>query len=404
MAAAAARRARRGGWCSPAAVVLGRRWPLGSASSLGIGLGGAGAGGPALLRRRGSAPSRCRGCTVAGRRPRFGLLSALLAAVVPAWIASRQDVVAVLAGRRGDRALVCARRSSGWCCSGSASPVPCRRAAVGAVASRDRRLGASVAVLGMILLVPVVLVVLARGCSPAAAELRYAVRDAARHRTRTVPAVAAVAATVAGVVALGHRRHQRRGREPRRPTPPILPMGRGAISGYGVDPARWDQVTRAASAARCLPRRSRPSVGLAEDFGVGRGVTYRPASRDAGVLVRRCCSGYSSAFGSGVLVADAMPTLSDRCSPLTTTARRRARRWPRAAWWSSPTARRPRGEIVVRDASARWVAARSGGSAIDDAGDVRRSASGVDAPRPGRAVARWPRRSLAVHRPGLAAC
>ncbi len=34
----------------------------------------------------------------------FGLLSALLAAVVPAWIASRQDVVAVLAGRRGDRA------------------------------------------------------------------------------------------------------------------------------------------------------------------------------------------------------------------------------------------------------------------------------------------------------------
>ena len=33
----------------------------------------------------------------------FGLLSAFLAAVVPAWIASRQDVVAVLAGRRGDR-------------------------------------------------------------------------------------------------------------------------------------------------------------------------------------------------------------------------------------------------------------------------------------------------------------
>ena len=32
---------------------------------------------------------------------------------------------------------------------------------------------------------------------------RYAARDAARHRTRTVPAVAAVAATVAGVVALG---------------------------------------------------------------------------------------------------------------------------------------------------------------------------------------------------------
>ena len=33
----------------------------------------------------------------------FGMLSAFLAAVVPAFIASRQDVVAVLAGRRGDR-------------------------------------------------------------------------------------------------------------------------------------------------------------------------------------------------------------------------------------------------------------------------------------------------------------
>ncbi|MDP1806905.1 MAG: ABC transporter permease, partial [Acidimicrobiales bacterium] len=34
----------------------------------------------------------------------FGMLSAFLAAVVPAYLASRQDVVAVLAGRRGDRA------------------------------------------------------------------------------------------------------------------------------------------------------------------------------------------------------------------------------------------------------------------------------------------------------------
>src|SRR6478736_375965 len=33
----------------------------------------------------------------------FGIVSAILASVVPAWLASRQDVVAVLAGRRGDR-------------------------------------------------------------------------------------------------------------------------------------------------------------------------------------------------------------------------------------------------------------------------------------------------------------
>jgi len=58
-------------------------------------------------------------------------------------------------------------------------------------------------VLGMLLLIPVVVVVLARLARRLPLPLRFAVRDAARHRTRTVPAVAAVAATVAGVVALG---------------------------------------------------------------------------------------------------------------------------------------------------------------------------------------------------------
>jgi putative ABC transport system permease protein len=59
------------------------------------------------------------------------------------------------------------------------------------------------AVLGMILLVPTVLTLIARLSGRLPLVLRYAVRDANRHRTRTVPAVSAVAATVAGVVALG---------------------------------------------------------------------------------------------------------------------------------------------------------------------------------------------------------
>jgi putative ABC transport system permease protein len=58
-------------------------------------------------------------------------------------------------------------------------------------------------VLGMILLLPLVLVGVAKLSRRLPLVGRYAVRDAARHRTRTVPAVAAVAATVAGVVALG---------------------------------------------------------------------------------------------------------------------------------------------------------------------------------------------------------
>ncbi|MGI8646310.1 MAG: FtsX-like permease family protein, partial [Nocardioides sp.] len=132
----------------------------------------------------------------------FGLLSAVLAAVVPAWIASRQDVVAVLAGRRGAPA------------PSSRSPVlgvVLLGLGVVAAASGSRSRGSETligvvavsAVLGMLLLVPLVLAGLARVSGRLPLAGRYAVRDAARHRTRTVPAVAAVAATVAGVVTLG---------------------------------------------------------------------------------------------------------------------------------------------------------------------------------------------------------
>ena len=133
----------------------------------------------------------------------FGLLSAVLAALVPGVAGPRQDVVAVLAGRRGDRRAARPGRSG---------PAPARRrdrrrrrtalAARGAGELADRRLGGLDG---------------ARhdparaGCWSASAgcrgrlplPARFAVRDAARQRTRTVPAVAAIAATVAGVVALG---------------------------------------------------------------------------------------------------------------------------------------------------------------------------------------------------------
>jgi putative ABC transport system permease protein len=131
----------------------------------------------------------------------FGLISALLAAVVPAWIASRQDVVAVLAGRRGDRAP--SRRSP------FIGLVLLAMGVLGAVLGAHSFNGelmvagsAVVSVLGMLFLVPTVVVMVARLGRRLPLSLRYAVRDAARHRTRTTPAVAAVAATVAGVVAL----------------------------------------------------------------------------------------------------------------------------------------------------------------------------------------------------------
>ena len=151
----------------------------------------------------------------------FGLLSALLAAVVPG-----------LDRRRARTSSRCSPAAAATAAPSLRSPVlgvvllgagvaggGVRRARHAAAASTSSPAPRSWPVLGMILLVPVVVVGLARLSRRLPLTLRYAVRDAARHRTRTVPAVAAVAATVAGVVALGIANDQRRGPEPGGATP-----------------------------------------------------------------------------------------------------------------------------------------------------------------------------------------
>ncbi|MCW2784958.1 MAG: transporter permease, partial [Marmoricola sp.] len=177
----------------------------------------------------------------------FGLVSALLAAVVPAWIASRQDVVAVLAGRRGDRKP-----------SPRSPYVGLVLLAVGiglaVVGAKQSQLGTAIAiaasaiccVLGMLFLVPVVVVGVARLGRFLPLPLRFAVRDAARHRTRTTPAVAAVAASVMGVVALGIGVSSSTAGD-RAKYEPSLPMGMSAVSsnvGPG-NPVPWAQYAKA---------------------------------------------------------------------------------------------------------------------------------------------------------------
>ncbi len=115
----------------------------------------------------------------------FGLLSALLASVVPAWLASRQDVVAVLAGRRGDRRPRASTPVVGLVLLG----VGIAASAYGAATS-DNGNGALwiagsavVSVLGMILVVPVVVSAVARvsGRLPLSAEVRRPRRRAPPH-------------------------------------------------------------------------------------------------------------------------------------------------------------------------------------------------------------------------------
>lgn len=165
----------------------------------------------------------------------FGLASAFLAALVPAWIASRQDVVAVLAGRRGDRAVSGRSPFIGLLLVAAGVAL----AVLGARRGSGETLIAAAAVLsvfGMIFLVPLVVVVVARLGRRLPLPLRYAVRDAARHRTRTVPAVAAVAATVAGVVALsiGNTSDQAQAKAEYTAE---YPLGTGVVGDYAHDPS-----------------------------------------------------------------------------------------------------------------------------------------------------------------------
>jgi putative ABC transport system permease protein len=188
----------------------------------------------------------------------FGMLSAFLAAVVPAFIASRQDVVAVLAGRRGDRQPSLRSPLLGLVLLGAgiAGAVAGARARIDLNGGDGSLLiagSAVVSVLGMILVVPVVVSVLARLARRLPLVARYAVRDAARHRTRTVPAVAAVAATVAGVVALGIANASDAAESEATYTPQVaMGMGTLAVSDPDVDWARYQDAVH----------REAPTVGV----------------------------------------------------------------------------------------------------------------------------------------------
>ena len=229
----------------------------------------------------------------------FGLLSAFLAAVVPAWIASRQDVVAVLAGRRGDRPAGARSPLLGVVLMGAGV----LGSAYGALRANGGEIliaaSAIPVVLGMILLVPLVLTGLARISRGLPLTLRYAVRDAARHRTRTVPAVAAVAATVAGVVALGVANASDSAQN-RETYSARLPMGEASLTSYPPGRADWDQL--AALVDLHLPQaRTTTVTGL--PTGQKEFVFTAPGTR-------RLLDGYSSSLGATVLVSDgAFPLL-----------------------------------------------------------------------------------------------
>ncbi|MDN5743514.1 MAG: hypothetical protein L0H31_00155 [Nocardioidaceae bacterium] len=230
----------------------------------------------------------------------FGLLSAVLAAVVPAVSASRQNVVQVLAGRRGEGQASRRTPLIGAILLGIG---------IGSAAIGTRSdglvpvlvaLSVVVSVVGMIMFVPTAVILIARAGAHLPLALRFAARDAARHRTRTVPAVAAVAATVAGVIALGiavgsQERASEAGYDQ------MMGIGQASI-GFPEGIKQHEIAVLEKTVRARLPGAALVSVINA----VGRG---RSASLDLSFRVdgHEVTSGASTSVGTGELVARTIP-------------------------------------------------------------------------------------------------
>jgi putative ABC transport system permease protein len=199
-----------------------------------------------------------------------GLLSALLAALAPAMLAARNDVVAVLAGRRGETRTRLRSPLFGALLLGLGI--------AGAVHGARQTSGetfitasAIAAVLGMVLLIPVVVAQLGRVARFLPLPARFAVRDAARHRSRTAPAVAAVAATVAGVVALAIGATSDAA-ETRATYTPSGPNGAAVVTAYNAKPSDWPEFDRAI-------RTQVPSSHITTVRGLSDGMSFGPGSK-----------------------------------------------------------------------------------------------------------------------------
>lgn len=137
----------------------------------------------------------------------FGLISALLAALTPARLAARVPARAALLGLRGQTRTPRWVTTLGLVLLGGGLLVTVLGATSSAVSFAARTpvvlLGVVSVELGAVALCPVLVGAAGRLARLLPATPRLALRDAARQRARSGPAVAAVAAAVSGAVAVG---------------------------------------------------------------------------------------------------------------------------------------------------------------------------------------------------------
>jgi putative ABC transport system permease protein len=130
----------------------------------------------------------------------LAVLTGVLAALVPAWISGRQDVVTALAGRRG-----ITRSRKRWVLIGGALAI----GGTGIAALGSFNLDLSIVLLGLIgfelglvLCTPALVGLVSRVGRRLPVAARIALRDTSRNRTAAAPAISAVMAAVVGSLAI----------------------------------------------------------------------------------------------------------------------------------------------------------------------------------------------------------
>src|SRR5262249_33261679 len=131
----------------------------------------------------------------------LAVVTGVIAALVPAFITARQNVVAALAGRRG----ITGSKKRWWALGLVMTAIGTAVVALGTTEVRTEIMlaGLIIGELGLVLCTPAMV-----GLTPRIGRIlpvapRIALRDAARNRAAAAPAISAVMAAVAGSVALG---------------------------------------------------------------------------------------------------------------------------------------------------------------------------------------------------------
>ncbi|MEU7892500.1 FtsX-like permease family protein [Nonomuraea sp. NPDC049152] len=173
----------------------------------------------------------------------LGLLSGVVAAMVPALQAARQDTAAVLAGRPG-----VTRDRAGKPVLGLVLLVAGIVAIVLATRTEEVWIfaAAMLGLLGMVALTPWLVKFTGRFAVRLPLALRLSVRDAVRHRVRTASAVAAVMTATAGAITVGigiYSQDLDAGESYRS----AAPVGTLTISAVGADDAEWAKIREAAN-------------------------------------------------------------------------------------------------------------------------------------------------------------